>query len=96
MKNNLQNLHSPCMNCFQKGILYHPENETCSKCEYNVCVQLMKQILYDNDNCSLCKNRKRLGGGYWDCIKDKQDECKGKFYEIDWEEVYKEYNGGEA
>lgn len=83
-------LHSPCMNCFRMGITY-PNHQLCKICEYNSCVQLLKHILYDNDNCSLCKNRINLKGGYWDCHLNKTDECGGKYYEIDWNAVEKEY-----
>ncbi len=87
----LKNLHSPCMTCFVNGIKYNPNNKICSICEYNFCVQLMKQILYNNNGCSLCKKRKELEGDYWDCKENKQDECGGQYYEIDWEAVENEY-----
>lgn len=80
---------SPCFDCFHKGITY--PSKKCETCEYNICIQIMKKILYSQDNCSFCKNRQNLGGGYWDCKKDLQDNCGGNYYEIDWNAVLEEY-----
>lgn len=94
MKINLENIHSPCFQCYIRGILYYPDNETCQRCEYNISAYLLKRILKANDYCTFCKNINRLGGGYWECKIDGNDceECNiDTDFVIDWEEVFKEY-----
>ena len=86
----IKELISPCTDCFNKGIVY--PNKKCENCEYNICIQIMKKMLYANDNCSLCKNRINLGGGYWDCKDNLQEKCGGEHYNIDWNTVSKEYD----
>ena len=54
-------------------------------------IQLLKKILKDTDGCSLCKNNIRIGGGYWDCSLEPEEECTYDKYQIDWEAVFKEY-----
>lgn len=85
------NFHSPCTRCFSRGIVYNENSKTCSTCEYEYCMKLLKKILYSEENCSMCKNCKSLGGGNFDCRKHKQEECGGKYYEINWDKVMKEY-----
>lgn len=88
MENN-KKLHSPCLDCFQRGIIY--PSQKCENCEYSVCISIIKKILYAEENCSCCRNRKNLGGGYWDCLQNLQDTCSGKYYDIDWNLLLKEY-----
>ena len=91
----LDNMTSPCVMCFQKGIVYDDKSEHCKKCEYNLTVQLLKKIIKSTDSCALCKNRENLGGGYWDCklggISNGCCDVNNDFV-IDWEETLKEYN----
>lgn len=94
MKLNLKNIHSPCQNCYIRGVLYSPDSDGCQRCEYNIAVQLVKVLLKFNEGCSLCKNGNNLGGGYWDCKKVSNDYCVcnvSKDYEIDWQAAFKEY-----
>ena len=94
MKINLENMHSPCSQCYNRGILYSYDNETCQRCEYNIAIYLLKRMLRIYDYCIFCKNKNHLGGGYWDC-KINKNECGACDIEndfvINWEEVFKEY-----
>lgn len=94
MKIRLDDVHSPCEMCFLKGIIFDSESMRCHRCEYNIAIKLLKRVLKTNDFCTLCKNCKRLGGGYYECINgyDEDDSCKqGEKFLIDWELVCKEY-----
>ena len=94
MKLNLRNKHSPCFNCYIRGCEYSPDDATCQGCEYNIAIQLLKVVLKFNDYCVLCKNRNRLGGGYWDCkvIGNDDRECNIETdFAIDWEAAFEEY-----
>lgn len=86
MKINLDNMRSPCMECYiHGGRSYSPDDVGCQRCEYNIAIQLLKVVLKSNDYCTLCKNRDNLGGGYWDCNITKD-------FAIDWHEAFREYN----
>lgn len=94
MKVRLDDIHSPCRMCFLKGIFYDQNSIICQRCEYNIAIKLLKKVLKENDYCSLCKNRKRLGGGYWDCEITGDDDgiCKQEEdFTIDWKVACKEY-----
>ena len=94
MKVILDNMHSPCEMCFQKGVSFDPDSNRCQRCEYNIAVQLLNRVLKEELYCSVCKNGKSLGGGYWECsvAPDDDDYCKhGENLVIDWEIVCKEY-----
>lgn len=94
MSVRLDNIHSPCRMCFLKGIFYDPDSIGCQRCEYNIAIKLLKKVLKENDYCTLCKNRKKLGGGFWDCEITENDDgcCKQKEdFMIDWEAACKEY-----
>lgn len=95
MKLNLNNMHSPCMECYiHGGHSYSPDYVGCQRCEYNIAIQLLKVVLKFNDYCTLCKNRNNLGGGYWDCKITGRDDCDcniEKDFAIDWHEAFREY-----
>lgn len=94
MKVRLDDVHSPCGMCFLKGILYDSDSLRCQRCEYNIAIKLLKRVLKENDCCTLCKNCKRFGGGYYECGSgyDKDGSCKqGENLLIDWEAVCNEY-----
>ena len=94
MKINLENIHSPCVQCYLRGKSYSPNDESCQRCEYNIAAYLLKRVLKANDYCDCCKNKNRLGGGYWDCKINENDdgECNiDTDFIIDWEKVFKEY-----
>lgn len=95
MKVSLNNMHSPCTMCFQKGINYDVNSKHCKSCEYNVAVTLLKRILKEELYCSTCKKSINLGGGYWGCSiepDNSSEYCqKGKNLVIDWEVVCHEY-----
>ena len=40
MKINLENMHSPCIQCYLRGKSYSPEDEFCQRCEYNIAAYL--------------------------------------------------------
>lgn len=91
-KVNLDNIHSPCMQCFQRlNHQYDKDSEMCQGCEYNIAIQLLKKVLQTNDYCSLCQNRIKLGGGYWDCKKNLQDKCTSDDFSIDWKSAFEDY-----
>lgn len=95
MEVRLDNMHSPCEMCFIKGIIYDANSIYCQSCEHNIAIKLLKKVLKENDYCTLCKNRKCLGGGYWDCaITDDDDGCcrKEEDFAIDWKAACDEYN----
>ena len=49
-------------------------------------------MLRTNNYRSLCKNRIRLGGGYWDCNIAEDTACEAeKDYYIDWKAAFDEY-----
>ena len=90
MELNLKNIHSPCQNCHPHGHGY--SNIDCKSCEFNIAIQLLITVLKFYDGCKLCKNRDRLGGGYWNCEAHEDCVCNfTKEYVIDWEETFKEY-----
>lgn len=94
MKVRLGDKHSPCMQCFIRSILYDPDSEYCQSCEYNIAIKLLKRMLKEEYSCSICKNSKSLGGGYWDCTvaPDNDDYCKkGDNLVIDWKLACEEY-----
>lgn len=94
MEVKLDDVHSPCRMCFLKGIFYDPNSICCQRCEYNISIKLLKKVLKENDYCTVCKNRKRLGGGYWDCKVPGNDDgiCKKEEnFTIDWEAACDEY-----
>lgn len=92
MKVKLNAMHSPCNMCFLKGMFY--DLIRCQSCEYNIAIKLLKKVLKENDYCTLCKNRRSLGGGYWDCEITGDDDrpCKPETdFVIDWEAVFDVY-----
>ena len=91
MKIDLENIHSPCSQCYIHGILYSPDNELCQRCEYNISAYLLKRILKIYDGCIFCK--KYLDCTYTDCKAHKENKpCNiDTDFIIDWEEVFKEY-----
>lgn len=89
---DLENIHSPCASCYVNNYLFSPDSDVCRRCEYNIFVKLLKKILYCTDGCSLCKNRERLGGGYWDCKIEHQEICKGDDMIIDLKAVMSDYS----
>lgn len=95
MEVKLTDIHSPCLECFRKDIYYDPASDRCQRCEYNIAIKLLKRVLKENDYCTLCKNRKRLGGGYWDCTDEKASFYGGcvadESFAIDWETACQEY-----
>ena len=91
---DLQNKHSPCMMCYQKGIQFSNTSGRCMSCEYNIAVKLLVKALKECGYCWSCKKRQNLGGGYWSCpvADDTNFKChNGEQYEIDWEAACKEY-----
>lgn len=94
MKVRLDDIHSPCRMCFLKGIFYNPYLICCQRCEYNIAIKLLKRVLKEELYCSVCKNSKSLGGGYYECSNGYDDDgsCKhGENILIDWELACKEY-----
>ena len=93
MKVDLNNKHSPCMMCFFKGVYYDQDSKHCQGCEYNIAIKLLKRMLKEELYCSVCKDSKSLGGGYWDCtVSDDDNYCKnGDNLNINWEIACKEY-----
>ncbi len=94
MKLDIENKQSPCVQCYIRGHLYSPDDIGCQRCEYNIAVQLVKVLLKFNEGCSLCKNSNNLGGGYWDCKIESNNDCVcnvTKDYSIDWQAAFKEY-----
>ena len=94
MKLNLENIHSPCQQCFNHGHLYSSYDDKCQSCEYNIAIKLLKVVLKDNDYCTLCKNRVNLGDGCYDCKVNGNNDCicdvENDFL-IDWEYAFKDY-----
>ena len=94
MKVRLDDVHAPCRMCFLKGIFYNPDSICCQRCEYNIAIKLLKRVLKEELYCSVCKNGKSLGGGYYECSNGYDDDgsCKhGENLLIDWELACKEY-----
>lgn len=91
MKINLENIHSPCQQCMIRGHLYSPDNGSCQRCEYNIAIVVLKEVLKQNDYCWLCKNVEHIKGGYVDCKlnHDGWKDCDS--YAIDWNAIIKEY-----
>ena len=81
MKINLENIHSPCINCIIRGHSYSLDDNLCQSCEYNISIRMLKEVLKQNDYCNLCKYVEHIKGGYTDCQN----------YTIDWNTVAKEY-----
>lgn len=79
MKVRLDDVRAPCRMCFLKGIFYNPDSICCQCCEYNIAIKLLKRVLKEELYCSVCKNSKSLGGGYYECAKCYDDDgscCK--------------------
>lgn len=91
LKINLINMHSPCQNCYIHGHLYSSDDRCCQSCEYNIAIQILKEVLRQNDYCSLCKNVELIKGGYCNCKLgfDGWKNCNS--YVIDWSAIIKEY-----
>ena len=62
MKINLENIHSPCEQCFIHAYSYSPDNDGCQRCEYNIAIAILKEVLKENDYCTLCKNVEHIKG----------------------------------
>lgn len=91
MKINLNKIHSPCQQCMIHGYSYSPDNDGCQRCEYNIAIVILKEVLKANDYCNLCENVEHIKGGYTDCIFN-HDGCKDcDSYSIDWNTIAKEY-----
>lgn len=87
MKINLDNVHSPCEQCL--GSHY---DSTCEKCEYNIAIVILKEVLKANDYCNLCGNVEHIKGGYTDCklgLEGSYKDCDS--YKIDWDVIVKDY-----
>lgn len=81
MKINLENISSPCVQCYLRGKSYSPDDESCQRCEYYIAIYLLKRILQRNNHCDFCKNKNNLCG-----------ECNiNSHFVIDWEKTFKEY-----
>lgn len=92
-KLNLDNMHSPCVHCYQHLNHQYDENsQMCQGCEYNIAIQLLKTVLRLDNYCCICKNRTKLGGGYWGCKKDLVAKCEIQDFDIDWKEAFSEYD----
>lgn len=91
MKINLKNIYSPCQQCAIRGHLYSPDDNCCQRCEYNIAIIILKEVLKANDYCNLCGNVEHVKGGYVDCklgFKGCRD-CDS--YKIDWKAIVKDY-----
>lgn len=90
---NLEKMHSPCVMCFLKGVLYDPNSDHCQRCEYNIAIQLLKRMIKQELSCAACLDSTSLGGGYWECVAPEDDNyCKnGEKLVIDWEMACNEY-----
>ena len=91
MKINLENIYSPCEQCFIHGYSYSPDNDGCQRCEYNIAIVILKEVLKENDYCTLCKNVEHIKGGYTDCKLELDGWRKCNSYVIDWNAIIKEY-----
>ena len=91
-KINLNNMHSPCQLCMTHGHLYSVDSEICRRCEYNIAIAILKEVLKQNDYCILCKNVEYIKGGYTDCklgFEGYLRDCDS--YTIDWDAIIKDY-----
>ena len=89
---NLENIHSPCQDCFIHGHSYSPTNSRCGNCEFNIVLKLLRKILKENnyDCCNFCKNRIHLNDNYYECKKDYNHNCNiEKDFLIDWKDAFK-------
>ena len=92
MKINLEGgIYSPCMNCLRQGYEYSPDNPYCQSCEYNISIQILKEVLKQNDYCNMCLYVDRIKGGYTDCSIGCESWRKCQNYTIDWNAIVKEY-----
>lgn len=90
MKINLENIHSPCEQCFIDGHRYFPDDDKCQRCEYNITIVLLKEVLKTHNYCSLCKNLYSESG--FGCCKLNGKGCHNcDSYEIDWEAIVRKY-----
>lgn len=91
LKININKIYSPCQFCYERGKLYSIGNESCQQCEYNIAIQILKEVLKQNDYCNCCKHVIHVKGGYTDCQlnNDGYKDCNS--YTIDWNAITKEY-----
>lgn len=84
MKVNLENMHSPCMQCYIHGHLYSPEDNMCQGCEYAIAIETLHSVLttIGGSNCAYCSK-------YKGCAIPTGCECK---WNIDWDAVVKNFN----
>lgn len=80
MKVNLENMHSPCQQCYIRGHSYSSDDNSCQRCEYNIAIELLKRILRIGSICSFCKH-------YNGCVAPT-GECN---YSIDWNKAFEVY-----
>ena len=87
MKINLTDRFSPCFMC-DDG--YLPDSDNCQRCGYNIAVQVLRKVLRENDYCTYCKNRVRLGSGCYDC-KVIEPCVPEDHFRIDFDAVCNDY-----
>jgi hypothetical protein len=93
---DLENINSPCLECYNRGHLYSSDNKYCQKCEYNISIYALKQILIKDDNyCQYCCNNiMNDSGEYTCCFKNKYDNFScipEQFLKINWNYIFKKY-----
>ena len=76
----LENIHTPCQQCYMHGYSYSSDSDICQRCEYNISIELLKRILRMGSMCNFCKH-------YNACILPA-GECN---YSIDWNKAFKVY-----
>lgn len=82
MKVNLENMHSPCQQCYIRGHLYSPEDNVCQRCEYAIAMNILRsacKIL--SGSCGYCRHYA------YGCAAPK-DECE---WHIDWNSAVRDF-----
>lgn len=92
MKINIYNTHDPCTNCYIHGHEYSEDSDYCQRCEHNIYVQILKEVLKQNDGCLLCMYSESIGGGYIDCTLEHNIGCEAcNDYTIDLDATIEDY-----
>lgn len=93
MKIERKSIHNPCFDCHIRGHSYSPDDRMCESCEYNIAVLVLKEILKQNKQYSLCgfsilNEENNIIG----CKIDlgKCENCKS--FILDWDAILEKYN----
>lgn len=83
MKVNLENMHSPCQQCYIRGHLYSPKDDMCQRCEYAIAMNILRSACkIFSGGCGYCRH-------YTEGCAAPEGECE---WHIDWNRAVIDFN----